>query len=152
MELAAPEVDPEALKAQKAKTRKRLKRHNIIVQRLAKELEAEGAELFENPFDCLACFHDEGLLVEVKSLDGTEMDEKARVRDALAQLLYYESFVTRPLIKKRAVRKVACFEKKISDAHIDWLQASDIYVIWSTEGVFDGTAEAKKELSGHIGF
>lgn len=146
------EVDPETLKAQKAKIKKRLKRHNIIVQRLAKKLEAEGAELFENPFDCLACFPDEGLLVEVKSLDGTEQDEKSRVRAALAQLLYYESFVTRPLIKKRAVRKIACFEKKISDAHIDWLQASDIFVIWGTEGGFDGTTKAKRELSGHIGF
>ena len=60
-------VTPEMLKTQKTKLRKRLVRHNMIVQKLAKELEDEGAELFENPFDCLACFTDEGLLVEVKS-------------------------------------------------------------------------------------
>lgn len=146
------EINPDALKIQKAKTKKRLKRHNIIVQKLAKELEAEGAELFEYPFDCLACFSDEGLLIEVKSLDGTIKDERDRVRGAFAQVLYYESFVTHPLIKKRGIIKIACFERKISDAHIDWLQASDICVIWSSEDGFDGTTEAKKELSGHFGF
>jgi len=147
-----PEVDAQALKAQKAKMKSRLKRHNLIVQALAKELESEGTDLFENPFDCLACFTDEGLLVEVKTLDGTHKDEVARVRDALAQLLYYESFVTKPLVKKRAVRKIACFEQRVSDAHIKWLQSSDIFVIWSADEGFDGTPEAREELAGHVGF
>lgn len=150
-DITEPELDPEAVKARKAKLKGRLKRHNTLVQKMAKLLAGEGADLFENPFDCLACFTDEGLLIEVKSLDGTERDEIARVRDALGQLLYYESFVTRPLVKKRAVRKVACFEHKISDAHIDWLQASDILVIWSTEDGFDGTDAARDELEGHFG-
>jgi hypothetical protein len=151
-ELAESEVAPEALKAKKAKIRDRLKRHNLIVKSLAKKLEAEGAELFENPFDCLACFAAEGLLIEVKSLDGTEKDEVPRVREALAQLLYYESFVTRPLVKKRAVRKIACFEYKVSENHIAWLQSSNIYVIWVAGDGFDGTAEANDELDGHLGF
>jgi len=151
-EIAESEVDPEALKAKKAKIRDRLKRHNLIVRSLAKKFEAEGAALFENPFDCLACFAAEGLLIEVKSLDGTEKDEVPRVRDALAQLLYYESFVTRPLVKKRAVRKIACFEYKVSENHIAWLQSSNIYVIWVAGDGFDGSAEAKEELDGHLGF
>ena len=151
-ELAESEVDPEALKAKKAKIRDRLKRHNLIVKSLAKKLEVEGAELFESPFDCLACFAAEGLLIEVKSLDGTEQDEVLRVRDALAQLLYYESFVTRPLVKKRAVRKIACFEHKVSEDHIAWLQSSNIYVTWVTGDGFDGSPEAKDELAGHFGF
>ena len=124
----------------------------MIVRSLAKDLEAEGAELFQNPFDCLACFAAEGLLIEVKSLDETEKDEVLRVRDALAQLLYYESFVTRPLVKKRAVRKIACFEYKVSDDHVSWLQSSNIYVVWVAGDGFDGTAEAKDELAGHFSF
>jgi hypothetical protein len=151
-ELTESEVDPEALKAKKAKIKDRLKRHNEIVRNLAKNLEAEGAELFQNPFDCLACFAAEGLLIEVKSLAGTEKDEVPRVRDALAQLLYYESFVTRPLVKKRAVRKIACFEHRVSEDHIAWLQSSNIYVIWVEGDGFDGTDEAKEELAGHFGF
>lgn len=151
-DLAEAEVDPEALRAGRAKGARRLNRHNAIVQKMALMLEAEGAELFENPFDCLACFPDEGLLIEAKSLDGSQSDETARVREALSQLLYYQSFVTRPLVKKRAVRKVACFEDKISDAHLHWLEASDIHVIWNAHIGFDGTEHAKEELSGHFGF
>lgn len=151
-DLSETEIDPQALRARKAKIKSRLSRHNVIVRKMAKMLEIEGAQLFENPFDCLACLPDEGLLVEVKSLDGSEGDEVERVRDALSQLLYYESFVTRPLVRKRAVRKVACFEYRISEAHSDWLQASDIQVIWNTEEGFDGTEPAKKELEGHLGF
>jgi len=151
-ELAETEIDPEALKGKKAKIKNRLKRHNAIVRNLAKKLEGEGAELFENPFDCLACFAAEGLLIEVKSLDGTAKDEVLRVRDALAQVLYYEAFVTRPLVKKRAVRKIACFERKVSGEHVAWLQSSNIYVMWVEGDGFDGTAEAKDELAGHLGF
>jgi len=151
-ELTEPEFDPAAIKARKAKIRGRLKRHNQLVRKLAQMLEAEGADLFEHPFDCLACFAAEGLLIEVKTLDGTEKDEVLRAREALAQLLYYESFVTRPLVKKRAVRKIACFESKVSEDHIAWLQSSNIYVVWSAEDGFDGTAEAKDELGGHLGF
>ena len=147
-----PEVHPDAARARMVRIRRRLQRHNAIVQRIAKLLEAEGAELFENPFDCLACFPDEGLLIEVKSLDGTPTDEMARVRDALGQLLYYESFVTKPLVKKRAIRKVACFENEVSSAHIAWLQASDIQVLWVDGKVLDGTTEAKAELAGHFSF
>ncbi|MBM3333435.1 hypothetical protein FJY63_02125, partial [Candidatus Sumerlaeota bacterium] len=117
MDVGEAELDPEALLAARRKVRDRRRRHNLIVQKLALVLEQEGAELFENPFDCLACFPDEGLLIEVKTLDGTMPDEMARVREALGQLLYYESFVTRPLVKKRAVRKVACFEHEVSQEH-----------------------------------
>jgi hypothetical protein len=152
VDLTESELDAEAIKASKAKIRARLRRHNLIVKKAALMLEAEGAELLENPFDCLACFPDEVLLIEVKSLDGTERDEVVRVRDALAKLLYYESFVTKPLVKKRAVRKVACFEQRISEAHIDWLQSIDIHVIWSTDRGFGGTAIAAEELRGHLGF
>ncbi|MFH1371738.1 MAG: hypothetical protein ABII09_10705 [Planctomycetota bacterium] len=145
-------VDPDAIKEQKAKLKGRLRRHNLLVQKLAKELEVENTDLYENPFDCLACFPEEGFLFEVKTLDGTVKDEIIRVREALAQLLYYESFVTRPLVKGRAVKKIACFEEKISDAHIEWLKASDISVIWNAKEGFKGTPEAEEELKGHLGF
>ena len=151
-DMGLPEVDVEATRAQKARLKERLRRHNAIVRELAKELEAEGAELFEDPFDCLACFSDEGLLIEVKTLIASEQDERLRVRDALAQLLYYESFVTKPLVKKRAIRKIACFERCISDAHVNWLQGCDIFVIWRVDDGFDGTQQSRNELAGHFGF
>jgi hypothetical protein len=152
VDLSLVQLAPEALRARKASLMARLKRHNTIVRKVAQALEFEGADLFEDPFDCLACFPDEGLLIEVKTLDGTPQDEVDRVRDALGQLLYYESFVTRPLVKKRAVRKVACFESRISDGHIKWLESCDILVIWNTDEAFDGTDHAREELGGHLGF
>jgi hypothetical protein len=146
------ELDPVALEARNQRLRDRLHRHNLIVQKIANELEQDGAELFENPFDCLARFDDEGLLIEVKSLDGTEGDEVERVREAFAQLLYYAAFVTMPLAEEGAVKKVACFEQKISDAHIAWFEASDIHVLWIMGEGFDGSPEAKTALAGHFGF
>ena len=88
--------------------------------------------------------------MEVKSLDGTEDDEKSRVKEALAQLLYYESFVTQPI--HSTVRKIACFEAKPSDEHIKWLEKYDIRVIWSSDSVFSASSESKKNLRGHFGF
>jgi len=146
------ELDAEAVKMSTAKLKSRLKRHNLLVQELAEILESEGADLFENPFDCLACYPAEGLLIEAKSLDGTERDEISRVRDALAQLLYYESFVTQPLVQGKAVTKVACFEAKISDKHIDWLRASDINVIWPNDGGFTADDDSRQQLAGHLCF
>ena len=154
-EVDAPEhldIDPQAVMARRRRLNSRLKRHNDLVRKVAVQLESEGAQLFENPFDCLACFREEGLLLEVKSLDGTQEDERSRVREALGQLLYYESFVTKPVVSKRAVRKVACFEAQIGLDHVHWLEEADIYAIWDTASGFGASPKARSELAGHFGF
>ncbi len=126
------EHDPAAMDRAIAVRADRLRRHNLIVQRVARLLDARGYELFEDPFDCLALNDEIALLVEVKTLDGTEADEVNRVRDALSQLLYYESFVATPLAGGAAVVKIACFEAKPSDEHIAWLAQSGIVTIWES--------------------
>jgi hypothetical protein len=151
-DFGASEVPLEAQRMRKRRLGERLGRHNSLVRRVAEALEKEGARLFENPFDCLACFAQEGLLVEVKTLDGTEEDERIRVREALSQLLYYESFVTSPVVSKRAVRKVACFETHISNEHLLWLQKWGVSVIWSSDHGFVGGGQAQSDLAGHFGF
>lgn len=145
-------VDAETLTVRRARLRERVARHNDIVRRVAKELEGEGAELYEDPFDCLACFEDEGLLIEVKSLDGTELDEVDRVREALAQLLYYESFVIEPFTRGKPVLKIACFESEISERHITWLTGKDIQVIWCEDGGFTSDEKSRIALKSHFGF
>lgn len=148
-----PETDPEALERKLAKLKLRLKRHNLIVQRLAALLESEGASLFENPFDCLGCFNNYAFLFEVKSLDGSEPDEVSRVRDALSQLLYYEAFVTAPYVDGYdKIQKVACFEKKIQDKHIEWLSKSGIVTIWVDDKGFNTDNKSRQALIGHLGF
>jgi hypothetical protein len=144
------ELDPERQRSSKEKLMDRLRRHNLIVQNIASLMEQHGAELFENPFDCLACFPSEGLMWEVKSLDGTESDEIVRVREALAQLLYYEAFVTTPNVKYRLAKKIACFERKISDAHIKWLEDKGILVVWVDGDTLQGSERAMAELSAYL--
>jgi hypothetical protein len=143
--------DPEAIAARKEKLLGRLKRHNLIVQQVAAVCEQRGAELFENPFDCLACFEETSLLIEVKSLDGTEPDERARVRDALGQLLYYEAFVTDPYAGGRSVMKVAVFESQISDEHAEWLRSSSIEAVWLEGDEIRGNAQTVELLAPYFG-
>ncbi len=151
-ELTAPTVDPATYRRRQRQLRDRLQRHNNIVRQLAHALEQENAALSADPYDCLAVFAKVALLIEVKSLDRTEPDEVARVRDALSQLLYYESFAAESRVGHRRLTKVACFESKISDGHIRWLCRSDIVTIWVSEDSLEGDADAHRELGGHLGF
>jgi len=116
----------------------RLRRHNLIVKKLAGRLAAVPAQLFEDPFDVLAIVEEIGVMFEVKTLDGTADDERERVREALSQLLYYPAFLMNPGVGEDAIRRIACFEKRISDAHIDWLNDNNIAVIWLDEAGFAG--------------
>ncbi len=129
-----PSADPVAAAAAARLRLDRLRRHNLLVQALARRLAACGGQLHEDPFDVLALIDSVGILVEVKTLDGTDDDERLRVRDALSQLLYYEAFAAAPIIEKNAIRKIACFERAISEAHRAWLNTeAEIGVIWATE-------------------
>ncbi len=135
-----------------AKTNKlrfnRRRRHNLIVKELASRL--TDMKLFEDPFDVLALSDSVGILIEVKTLDGTRADEVDRVREALSQLLYYEAFVTSPIARGTVVRKIACFEHPISEEHRQWLNRSEIAVIWKTDIGFTGDALARATLSSYL--
>ncbi|MHB8541942.1 MAG: hypothetical protein ACYDCD_13540 [Candidatus Acidiferrales bacterium] len=138
-----PPADPIAT----AKARlDRLRRHNLIVKKLAARLAAVPAQLFEDPFDILAIVERIGIMFEVKTLDGTVEDERERVREALSQLLYYPAFLMNPGVREDALCRIACFEKRISDAHINWLNNTNIAVIWLDEVGFAGDALAHKFL------
>lgn len=144
------DLDPAAAAAAIRLRAERLRRHNLLVREFARLLEAAGAQLYEDPFDILALIEAHGILVEVKSLDGTPPDERARVSGAVAQLLYYEAFVTRPVAAQATIQKVACFESKVSDAHIDWLNGLGIGVVWKADGSFKSDSLARRYLGPHI--
>ena len=101
-----------------------------MVRKLAARLANAHLELFEDPFDILAINDEIGIMVEAKTLDGTIEDERARVREALSQLLYYPAFLVSPIVNEDAINKVACFERRISDPHIRWLNDNNIAVLW----------------------
>ncbi len=119
---------PEEVAATNALRAERLTRHNQIVRQVAVRLNVMGASLHEDPFDCLARIDDRAILIEVKTLSGEVEDERSRVRDALSQLLYYCQFALpadcpEPL-------KIALFESKPSDEHIEWLASAGIHTLW----------------------
>jgi len=124
------QIDPAQMEAAIATRADRVRRHNLIVRAIAGRLAGAGFSLYEDPFDVLAVGNGEALLLEIKTLDGSEADERDRVRDALAQLLYYEAFVTQPHVDGAPILKLACFESRPSNAHIDWLRRSDIVSVW----------------------
>lgn len=138
-EIQVPQaVDPDVAAAAVRSRLARLRRHNLLVRKLAARLTAAGGRLYEDPFDVLSLTEQFGVLAEIKTLDGTEDDERNRVREALSQLLYYEAFVTRPVAGEVEIRKVVCFERRITDAHIAWLNRQGIAVIWENADEFAG--------------
>lgn len=145
------DVDPAAARAAVRQRLDRFRRHEGVVQALGARLSAVGARLFVDPFDILAIFDRPCILVEVKSLDGTPADERDRVQEALAQLLYYEAFVTAPLVGQAAIHKIACFEAVITQEHQDWLDASGIGTVWLVdERRFGGNASARRVLGEYL--
>jgi len=103
------------------------------VRDVAKYYEDKEADLYENPFDCFAVLDGDGFLVEVKTLDGTVSDEVKQVRNALSQLLYYESFAINPEMGATTINKIACFEQEPSQSHIEWLNSVNIHVAVDTD-------------------
>ena len=139
-----PDVREPADPAVTARLRRdRLRRHNRIVRMLAARFARPGVDLYELPFDVLAIVGRFGIMVEVKTLDGTQDDEVARVREALAQLLYYSAFLVSPTVGEDAIHRVACFERRPSDAHIGWLNHNGIAVIWQDGERFAGDVLAR---------
>jgi hypothetical protein len=144
------EVDQAAAAAGIRQRRLRLRRHNLLVRKLAARLAQAEGQLFEDPFDLLALIRNIGVLVEVKTLDGTEADERDRVWEALAQLLYYQAFLLPAAAGQASVRMVACFERRITNAHMQWLNQQNIAVIWEDGNGFAGDALAANFLGRYL--
>jgi hypothetical protein len=146
-----PDLDPEAQRLIVQLRLERLRRHNLLVRRLAGRFESVGMSLYEDPFDVLAISARAGILGEVKTLDGTVKDERERVREALGQLLYYEAFVTPPG-GGAITHKVACFEGRVTEDHQVWLNRAGIATIWpaTDDDRFAGDALAARLLGDFL--
>lgn len=113
----------------KKKLRYRTERHQQIVKKLAKYLEACGFTIYESAIDCLAIRGDDVLIFEIKTVDSSEVDERKQVRTALAQLCFYEEF---RMANYKGVEpvKIAVFERKIEEKYVDFLKKYDIETFW----------------------
>lgn len=149
VELPLPTVDPAAMAAAVRARRDRLHRHNTLVREIARRYGSAGLALFEGRYDCLASGEIVGILNEVKTLDGTPTDEATQVRDSLGQLLYYEPFVKRET-GGGVIHKVAVFESRISDEHIQIMQDLGIVCIWKDGQQFAGGPGADELLGPYF--
>ncbi len=145
-----PPGDPAAVAAAIKLRGDRLRRHNLLVRVFAALFSNAGATIYEDPFDILALFEETGILVEVKTLDGTPSDQRERVRDAFGQLLYYEGFLTAAVAGEAPIRKIACFEQSINDAHRAWLNGHRVGVVWKEDGELVGDELAREFLGSHL--
>lgn len=124
-------IDAAAMLATNKQRAARLKTHNLLVQQIAATIAANDVALYEFPYDVLAVFDGKiGLLIEVKTLDGSAPDETVQVRNALSQLLYYEAFARRPRGVELEIRKLAYFDREPSPEHMAWLSEQGIATLF----------------------
>lgn len=127
-----------------AKNKIRKKRHEIVVQNFSTLLKEKGFEIWKGNIDCLGYKKIYPIIIgEVKTINGTLKDERMQVTKAFAQLYYYEMFAMDKFIGFDN-QKVAVFERKISDHHINFLEKNSIRVIWlDDKGDFKCTDNSK---------
>ena len=120
------------------KNEARKSRHRELNDEVHKLLKDRGFRVFEGNIDCLGFKNSFPVIIgEVKTLSGESKDEKSQVLKAFSQLYYYEMFAMKQFEGHKS-QKVAIFERKISDEHIDFLEDNNILVLWKcSEGVFD---------------
>ena len=124
----------------------RNKRHNEIVKKFAKKLSDENYELYEGRIDCLGIKKDSSAIIsEIKTLDGTIEDEYKQIMKAFSQLYYYETFEIEEFPNIHT-KKVAVFEKRISDKHIVFLEKNNIKVIWLEGDAFYSSKGIVREV------
>lgn len=115
------------------KNEERKFRHRKLNDEVHKLLKDRGFRIFEGNIDCLAFKDSTPILInEIKTLSGEEKDEKAQVLKAFSQLYYYEMFAMKQFEGYKS-QKIAIFEGKISDEHINFLEYNNIYVLWKND-------------------
>lgn len=132
------------------KRKKRTERHNIIVKKFANLLEKNDFSLYEGRIDCLGIKNKNlAIIGEIKTLDGSDKDEYNQVIKSFAQLYYYQEF-NMGQFKNIQSKRIAIFESKISDKHIEFFKKNNIIVLWLNENDFCSTDSYIKELEGII--
>lgn len=120
------------------KNEARKSRHRQLNDEVHKLFKDRGFRVFEGNIDCLGFKNSFPVIIgEVKTLSGENKDEKSQVLKAFSQLYYYEMFAMKQFEGYKS-QKIAIFERKISDDHINFLESNNILVLWKcSEGVFD---------------
>jgi len=111
--------------------RSRSVRHQRLVRDFARALSARGFDLLEDPYDILALrAGTPSVLLEAKTLSGDAADEVARVREALAQIFYYERFDVPAAQRAAGILRVALFERPVRAEHRVFLESLGVLTVW----------------------
>ncbi|MGC5816020.1 hypothetical protein [Clostridium perfringens] len=130
--------------------KKRTERHSDVVKLVARTLEVKFFNLYEGRIDCLAIrniVETPAIIIEVKTLDGTDTDECSQVMKAFSQLFYYEEFHMGDF-ESSYTQKVVVFESKISDEHICFFEKNGILVFWVENNSINGNDNSMEFLNG----
>lgn len=111
--------------------RRRTIQHHNLVRSIAGVLKATGFQTYERPFDCVGFkAGDGGILIEVKTIDGSRADERKQSERALGQVKGYRHFnVPNQLANPKLVEVVAFSEKPTSEG-LAFLHANQILSAW----------------------
>lgn len=109
--------------------------HHKAVQSIAILLQSMGYTVHEDPYDCLAYHSNKGgLLIEVKSLDGSRPDERRQSEKALGQLKGYRYYNVPNSFQIPQFIEVVAFSEKPDKKTIDFMRANKIVSIWLCNG------------------
>ena len=122
------------LAAANAVRQKRTIKHHHAVSSIAKLISKSGFKIFENPYDCLGFKAGTGsILVEVKTLDGTNRDERRQSIKALGQLKAYSYFNVKSEMKSPTSIETVAYDQTPDQATVSFLKSSGVSSIWLNE-------------------
>jgi hypothetical protein len=109
----------------------RTKQHQETAVSLAQIIGSAGFKTFANPYDCLGYKGGiGGILLEVKTLDGTRGDERRQSEKALGQLKAYRYFSVPPKLKAPKLIELVGFSGLPSKATLAFLRESAVCCCW----------------------
>jgi hypothetical protein len=120
--------------------------HHNTVTSVAGQLTSFGYTLHANPYDCLGFKTSTGgVLVEVKTLDGSSPDERRQSAKALGQLRGYRFFNVHPQLKLPRLAEVVAYSHPPSSDTREFLKDNSVCTAWP-----DNDQWFAADLSGNI--
>lgn len=130
---AAGAVNVDLTAAIQLRTR-RIIEHQQTVTSIAQLFGSFGYSTYANPYDCLA-HRDQvgGILVEVKTLDGSKADERRQSEKALGQLRGYAYYSVPSQLKEPKLLEIAAYSAPPADS-VPFMAANNVYSAWRDNG------------------
>lgn len=125
--------------------RRTIEHHNAVVE-IATIIANGGYTLFGWPYDCLGFKKKRGgLLIEVKTLDGTRTDERRQSERALGQLRGYSFFSVPKGMKAPKLLEIVAYTAKPNADTVHFMRDNAVCSVWPEDAVW-----VSADLEGNI--